>query len=132
MSWFFINIFWHLYMTYKVYTHTYTHTHIYIYYILYTYTYIHIFYFCCLILCSGRSKLLGNSWIVKLLDLNNIRFLTSEMYFTVLDNQWNFWFALWQILFRCYLNQKLLSIYIFLTISHNCCFQWWNLWHLLK
>ena len=45
-------------------------------------------------------------------DLNSIRFLSSEMYFTILDNAWSFWLALRQILFIWYSNQKLLSIYI--------------------
>ena len=50
MSWLFINIIWHLYMTYKVYTcmyiytHTHTHTHIHTHIHTYkTHTYIHIY-----------------------------------------------------------------------------------------
>ena len=43
-------------------------------------------------------------------DSNNIHFLSSEMYFGILENPWSFWLALLQILFAWNSNEKLLFI----------------------
>ena len=43
-SWFFIHIFWHLYMTYKVYVYICICINIYIYIYIYTYIYTYIYY----------------------------------------------------------------------------------------
>ena len=44
------------------------------------------------------------------------------MYFAIPYNAWSFWLVLQQILIR----MKSYCLYIFLTVSHNCGFVWWN------
>ena len=34
------------------------------------------------------------------------------------------------LIFKWKVTACIYNIYIFLTISHNCCFQWWNPWYL--
>ena len=72
-------------------------------------------------LYSCTSKLLHNSWIVKFWKIWIVCIFICGNVF------WNSRQCMESL--TCFTTNSIYMILEFLTISHNFCFVWWNLWH---